>query len=87
VKAQVPDAVEVISYNMPSFKTSKVFMHVAAFKEHIGVYPPIRKDISLLQALKPYSNEKGNLRFNLDKALPTALLVRITNALAAQAER
>ena len=37
-------------------------------------------------ALKPYSNEKGNLRFNLDEPLPTALLVRIAKALAAQAE-
>ena len=86
VKAQIPDTVEVISYNMPSFKTNKVFMHVAAFKEHIGVYPPIRKDDRLLQALKPYSNEKGNLRFDLDTPLPTALLVRIAKALAAQAE-
>lgn len=87
VKAQIPNSKEVISYNIPSFKTTKVFMHVAAFKEHIGVYPPVRKDSRLLQALKPYSNEKGNLRFNLDKPLPTALLIRIAKALAAQAKR
>ena len=87
VKARIPNAVEVISYNMPAFKTNKVFMYVAAFKEHIGVYPPVRGDSGLLRALKPYSNDAGNLRFDLDKPLPSALLVRIAKALAAQVER
>lgn len=87
VKAKVPSSVEVISYNMPAFKTGKVFMYVAAFKEHIGVYPPVRNDVRLLQALKPFSNEKGNLRFDLDKRLPVALLARIAKALAKQVER
>jgi uncharacterized protein YdhG (YjbR/CyaY superfamily) len=86
VKAQVRDAQEAISYNIPSFKTTKVFMHVAAFKEHIGVYPPVRADKRLLQALKPYSNEKGNLRFDHDQPLPMALLTRIAKALALQAK-
>ena len=87
VRVAVPAATETISYRMPAFKIDRVFFYFAAFKEHIGVYPPIRKDASLLQALKPYSNEKGNLRFNLDAPLPMALLVRIAKALAAQSER
>lgn len=86
VKKLIPDAQETIGYNIPAFKTKKAFMYVAAFKEHIGVYPPVRTDRRLLQALKPYSNEKGNLRFPLDEPLPVALLTRIAKALALQAE-
>jgi len=86
VKANVPSAIEIISYNMPSFRTRKVFMHVAAFKAHIGVYPPVRGDRRLLQMLQPFANEKGNLRFDLDKPLPVALLKRVVKALALQAE-
>ena len=85
VRSSVPDAAEVISYNIPSFKTGKVFMHVAGFKEHVGVYPPVRAGSRLAQALKPYSNDKGNLRFDLDTPLPVELLKKIVRALAAQA--
>src|SRR5215831_5326666 len=67
VKKLTPEAQEIISYNIPAFKTKRAFMYVAAFKEHIGVYPPVRKDPRLLQALKSYRNEKGNLRFALDE--------------------
>jgi len=37
-----PEAEETISYRMPAFKLHGVLLYFAAFKNHIGLYPPIR---------------------------------------------
>jgi uncharacterized protein YdhG (YjbR/CyaY superfamily) len=84
VAAEVPGASEVISYNILAFAQSKPFMYCAGFKAHVGVYPPVRDDDRLIQALAPYSNEKGNLRFPLDDPMPWPLLKRVAKALARQ---
>jgi uncharacterized protein YdhG (YjbR/CyaY superfamily) len=84
VKRTVPGAREVISYNIPAFATDKPFMYCAAFKAHIGIYPPVRSDARLMKAVAPYSNDKGNLRFLLDEPIPYALIARIAKALAKQ---
>lgn len=42
VRAAAPDAEEAISYGMPTFKQRGVLIHFAAFKAHIGVFPPSR---------------------------------------------
>jgi len=44
IKKAVPDAVEAISYQIPTFKLGgKNFIHFAAFKNHIGLYPAPRE--------------------------------------------
>ncbi len=82
VAAAVPDAQEVISYNILAFARDKPFMYCAGFKAHLGIYPPVRGDAKLLKALVPYSNEKGNLRFPFDEPIPWPLVKRIIKALA-----
>lgn len=86
VQRRVPAAAECISYRIPSFRTERVFMHYAAFKHHVGVYPPVR-DPSLAKALAPYRAGKGNLQFPLDRPMPYALIARIAAALAKQAAK
>ena len=82
VKEKLPDASETISYQMPAFRQKKVFFFFAAFKEHIGIYPPVKGDKKLQQDLKSYRNEKGNLRFPLSKPVPYDLIIRVALALA-----
>ena len=77
IRAAAPDAEEVISYRMPTFKQNGVLVHFAAFTNHIGLYPPIHGDAVLEEALKPYAGEKGNLRFPLDRPIPYELIDRI----------
>lgn len=84
VVAAVPDARETISYKMPAFKRRRVFFYFAAFKHHIGVYPPVTGDAALQAELAPYANAKGNLRFGLDQPLPYDLIARVAVALARQ---
>jgi uncharacterized protein YdhG (YjbR/CyaY superfamily) len=77
VKAAVPEAEETISYGMPAFKLKGVLVYFAAFKKHIGLFPPVRGDESLMRAVRPYAGPKGNLQFPLGKPIPYALIRRI----------
>jgi uncharacterized protein YdhG (YjbR/CyaY superfamily) len=72
-----PGAQETISYLMPAFTLNGVLVYFAAFKNHIGLYPPVRGDASLERAIAPYAGEKGNLRFPLDQPIPYDLIERI----------
>ncbi len=77
VRRAAPEAEEFISYRMPAFRQNGVLVYFAAFKEHIGMYPPVHGDAKLQVALAPYAGEKGNLRFPLDEAIPYALIESI----------
>jgi uncharacterized protein YdhG (YjbR/CyaY superfamily) len=72
-----PDAEESISYRMPAFMQGGALFYFAAFKKHIGIYPPVRGDAGLLQALAPYRGPKGNLSFPLAEAMPYELIRRV----------
>ncbi len=84
VKKTVPEGMPVISYGIPAFKSCRVFIYCAAFKRHIGIYPPVRGDAKLTKELKPYANAKGNLSFALDAPMPMTLIARVAKALAKQ---
>jgi uncharacterized protein YdhG (YjbR/CyaY superfamily) len=73
-----PEAQEVISYRMPALKQGGILVYFAAFKSHIGLYPPVSGDPAVVKAIAPYSGEKGNLRFPFDKPIPYDLIARIT---------
>jgi uncharacterized protein YdhG (YjbR/CyaY superfamily) len=77
VKRAAPDAQETISYRMPAFTQDGVLVYFAAFKKHIGLFPPVKGDAKLMQAVSAYAGEKGNLRFPLDQPIPYALIERI----------
>jgi hypothetical protein len=53
-------------------------VYFAAFKNHIGLYPPVTGDTRIQKATSPYAGEKGNLRFLFDKPIPYDLITRIT---------
>ena len=80
----VPAAQETISYQLPALKLQRTFFYFAAFKNHIGVYPPVAGDVRLRKQLAPYSNEKGNMKFPLNEAIPYDLIARVAVALSKQ---
>ncbi len=87
VRRAVPSAQEVISYQMPAFKQTRVFFFYAAFQRHIGVYPPLHAGgahEALRRQLLPYANPKGNLRFPLSQPMPFDLLAQLAVALSEQ---
>ena len=73
-----PNAQEVISYRMPAVKQNGFLVYFAAFKSHIGLYPPVTGNIDIQKAIAPYAGEKGNLRFPFNKPIPYDLIACIT---------
>jgi uncharacterized protein YdhG (YjbR/CyaY superfamily) len=72
-----PEANEVISYGVPAFTNNGPIVYYAGFKNHVGIYPPVRGDAKLVEDLKPYAGPKGNLKFPLDEKIPWALIKRV----------
>ncbi len=77
IRQAAPEARELISYQMPAFRQHGILVYFAAWKEHIGLYPPISGDEALEKAIAKYAGPKGNLQFPLAKPIPYALIKRI----------
>jgi len=77
IRAEAPDAEEVLSYRMPAFRMNRILVWYAAFRNHIGFYPPVSGDAVLQKAVAKYAGPKGNLKFPLDEPIPYDLIKRI----------
>jgi uncharacterized protein YdhG (YjbR/CyaY superfamily) len=79
IRAAAPEAIELISYQMPAFKTHGQFLvSYAAFKNHYSLFPasePVIEEGG--PELAPYLAGKGTIRFPKDRPIPTALVTRI----------
>ena len=62
---------------MPAFRQHGILVYFAAWKKHIGLYPPISGDKALEKAVARYAGPKGNLQFPLDEPMPLDLIERI----------
>ncbi len=72
-----PVAKETISYNMPAFKTEKVLVYFAAYKNHIGFYPTGSGIKAFKNEIQKYKNSKGAVQFPLTEPLPVALITNM----------
>ncbi len=84
VEAKVSGIEKTISYNMPAFKRERTFLYFAAFKHHIGIYPPVTDDLELIEETRSLRGPKGNLSFPHSAELPIQLIGRVAVALAMQ---
>ena len=79
VRQAAPLAEERISYRMPAYFLDGALVYFAAFKKHIGFYPPVR-DAALKPLLARYAGPKGNLQFPLTEPIPYTLIARMVQA-------
>ena len=78
IKAVVPDAVEVISYQVPTFKLDgRMLVSYAAFKNHCSFFPGAAPIKAHEDELKSYQTSKGTIRFATGKPLPAALVKKL----------
>ena len=78
VREATPEALESISYDMPTFKLSgERLVYFSAWKNHIGFYSIPEGNEAFKKELSPYAGEKGSLRFPLDKPIPYDLVKKI----------
>lgn len=79
VREAAPDAEERISYRMPAFFQHGVVVYFGAFKNHLGLFPPVREPMLIAQ-VAPYAGPKGNLRFPYSEPMPLELIAAIVQA-------
>jgi uncharacterized protein YdhG (YjbR/CyaY superfamily) len=81
-RAALPDATEVISYGVPTYKFPGGNLYFAAAKKHCAVYAAA---VHLFpDELRGLVGEKGTLRFSLDRPVPEELLMRLLTATVAE---
>jgi len=79
IRAAAPNAVEKISWSMPTFWQRENLIHFAAFKKHLGIYPG---DLSLApfeKRLAGYRRSKGAIQFAYEKPIDYELITDITS--------
>ena len=79
VRAAAPGAEERISYRMPAVFQHGVVVYFAAFKRHIGLFPPV-EDPAVRARVAPYAGPKGNLQFPYDRPVPHRLIAEVVKA-------
>ena len=84
IRRAAPEAKETISYQMPAFKQHGILVYFAAWKQHIGLYPPVSGSEALEKAVSRYAGPKGNLQLPLDRPIPYGLIERIVKLRAQQ---
>ena len=77
IKREVPEAIEKISYGIPTFYLNGNLVHFAAFKDHYGFFPSPSGIDQFEKELAPYRSGKGTLRFALDKPIPWTILKKV----------
>lgn len=87
IKSSATDAVEKISYQMPTFYLNGNLIHFAAYKNHIGLYPTPNGIEAFSDELSKYKGGKGSKQFPLNEPLPLDLISRIVKFRVAENQK
>lgn len=77
IREEAPEAVEKISYQIPTFSLNGNLVHFAAYEHHIGFYPASSGINAFTSRLKRYKFSKGAVQFPIDEPFPGGLIRRI----------
>ena len=77
IQKNAPDAVDDISYGIPTFKQNGNLVHFGGFKKHIGFFPTAKGIETFKTALKKFPTSKGTVQFLHENPLPLALIAKI----------
>lgn len=80
----VPEASEVISYQMPAFKYYGMLSYFAAFTNHYSVFISPKIIEKFKEELKNYRTSKGTIQIPNDKPVPVRLISTLIKAAAKQ---
>ena len=78
VLAAMPEANQVISYGIPTFKARGTMVSIGAAKRHCALYGAALD--AYPNELKALSTSKGTVRFPLDQPIPQDLVRRLVEA-------
>lgn len=83
IREEAPDAEEVISYGIPTYKLHGMVASIAAFKKHCSFFPghTVR---DFAEELKGFKTSRGTVQFTPDKPIPEELVREIVRTRAAE---
>lgn len=81
IKKAVPEAEEIISYQMPAFKFHGMLIWFAAFKNHYSLFAPKALQV-FKDELTSFETTKSAIKFPLDKPVPVQLVTKIVKFIA-----
>jgi uncharacterized protein YdhG (YjbR/CyaY superfamily) len=85
IRSAVPaEAVEIISYQIPAFKTNKVLVWYAGFSKHCSLFPTASVIERFRDELAGFKVSKGTVQFPIEQALPIVLIKKLVKARVAQ---
>jgi len=88
IRNEAPEAVESISYQMPTFKLNgKGLVYFAGYKGHVGFYPIPSGVETFKKELSPYKKGKGSVQFPIDEPIPYELVRRIVQFRVKETQR
>ena len=76
VLAVVPGGQERLSYRMPAVFLNGVVVYYAAFKKHVGLFPPVQDPVVRARVAQ-YAGPKGNLQFPYSEPVPLDLIALV----------
>lgn len=77
IRKEVPNATEVISYGIPTYKLQRNLIHFAGYNKHVAIYPGVNAVKQFSTKLENYKTSKGTIQFPLDNNLPLSLIKEI----------
>ena len=78
LRSELPDAVESISYGMPTYKLQgHPVVYFAGYPKHIGFYATPNGHEAFANDFARYKQGKGSVQFPHDRPLPIGLIKRV----------
>ena len=75
IKESAPDAIEKISWGVPTYNQNGFLVQFAGYKKHIGFYSSPATISHFRDELAEYkTNTKNTVQFDIDKTLPLDLI-------------
>jgi uncharacterized protein YdhG (YjbR/CyaY superfamily) len=74
IRKLAPDAIEKISYGIPTYYLKGNLVHFAGYEKHIGFYPSSSGIDEFKDRLSGYKTSKGTVQFPIDDEIPCELV-------------
>jgi uncharacterized protein YdhG (YjbR/CyaY superfamily) len=77
IRKAAPQALEKISYSIPTYALCGNLVHFAGYERHIGFYPGASGVKHFAKELASYDGAKGSVQFPLNRRVPLRLVGEI----------
>lgn len=74
IKEAIPDAIECLAWDMPTYRKQENLIHFAAHKSFYSLYPGEEAVLAFQDQLKDYKYNKGTIQIPYTKPVPVRFI-------------